>query len=162
MEGNDQAARAEDAKHRTGYYPPIRRETMAIGDETGIRDKHGDMIRVGDTISYPGIMPQENPYEYDRTAPPLRSQATQRLMCRAWEEGRRLRDDEIAARDATILKLMANADQQAEIVSELVGALGETLEFIDAVVERLPNPVRGERRLTDYLPRIKQALAKGE
>ncbi len=24
MEGNDQAARAEDAKHRTGYYPPIR------------------------------------------------------------------------------------------------------------------------------------------
>ena len=28
----------------------------------------------------------ENPYEYDRTAPPLRSQATQRLMCRAWEE----------------------------------------------------------------------------
>ncbi len=32
MEGNDQAARAEDAKHRTGYYPPIRRETMTIGN----------------------------------------------------------------------------------------------------------------------------------
>ena len=32
MEGNDQAARAEDAKHRTGYYPPIRRETMTTGN----------------------------------------------------------------------------------------------------------------------------------
>ncbi len=31
MEGNDQAARAEDAKHRTGFYPPIRGETMARG-----------------------------------------------------------------------------------------------------------------------------------
>ena len=32
MEGNDQAARAEDAKHRTGYYPPIGRETMTTGN----------------------------------------------------------------------------------------------------------------------------------
>ena len=48
----------------------------------------------------------KNPYGYDRTAPPLRSQATQRLMCRAWEEGQ-----------------AATKAEQAEIVSELVEAL---------------------------------------
>ena len=48
----------------------------------------------------------KNPYEYDRTALPLRSQATQRLMCRAWEEGN-----------------VACKAEQAEIVSELVEAL---------------------------------------
>ena len=47
-----------------------------------------------------------NPYEYDRNAPPLRSQATQRLMCRAWEEGEAF-----------------GRAEKAEIVSGLVEAL---------------------------------------
>ena len=49
-----------------------------------------------------------------------------------------------------------------EVVNELVGALGETLAFIDAIADQLPNPVRGERRLVDHLSAIKQAIAKAK
>ena len=72
----------------------------------------------------------KNPYEYDRTAPPLRSQATQRLMCRAWNECSASRDAEISEHHVVIKNLRAalvaehtKLAEQAEIVSELVGAV---------------------------------------
>ena len=70
----------------------------------------------------------ENPYEYDRTALPLRSQATQRLMCRAWEEGDANGDERGYARGRAdryeqIKRQRAELDSQKQIVSELAGAL---------------------------------------
>ncbi len=78
----------------------------------------------------------KNPYEYDRTAPPLRSQATQRLMCRAWNECSASRDAEVSEHHVVIKNLRAalvaehkKLTEQAEIVSELVGALREYIAY---------------------------------
>ena len=92
MEGNDQAARAEDAKHRTGYYPPIRGMIM------------------------------ENLYKQEYPTVSGRVSNDEYLQRIAWNEGHQSRDNEVAMAVISIATLQNEAKSRAEIVNELVGA----------------------------------------